>query len=164
MQDKRILVVYYSRTGTTKNISKIIGEKLSCSIEEIYDVKNRDGLMGFLKGGREGLKKNITVIKPIKKDPSMFNLIIIGTPVWASHLSPAIRTYINENHLKFKNVAFFYTQKGSASNKVFDDMRELIGKSPVATLKIDGKDFKDENYINKINEFTNEIFTNINEV
>lgn len=164
MEEKKILVVYYSRTGTTKTISKIIGEKLSCSTEEIYDVKNRQGVMGFLKGGREGLKKNMTVIKPIKKDPSMFNLVIIGTPVWASHLSPAIRTYLNENRLKFKNIAFFYTQKGSSSNKVFDDMIELIGKSPIATLKIDGKDFKDKDYINKIDDFTNEIFEKINKV
>lgn len=164
MEDKRILVVYYSRTGTTKNISKIIGEKLSCRMEEIYDVKNRKGLIGFLTGGKEGFKKHMTVIKPIKKDPSMYDLIIIGTPVWASHISPAIRTYISENWRKFKNVAFFYTQKGSSSNMVFSDMIELIGKKPVATLQIDGKDLKDESYIDKVQNFANEVYKGITEL
>ncbi|PRR78356.1 flavodoxin [Clostridium liquoris] len=162
MEDKKVLVVYYSRTGTTKDVSKIIKEKLRCSVEEIHDAKNRQGIVGYIKAGREGFKKSMTVIKPIKKDPSMYDLVIIGTPVWAAHISPAIRTYIHENRQKFKNVALFSTQKGSSSNMVYKDVVELIGKIPIATLKLHSKDFKENNYMNKIQDFLKEISVKIN--
>ena len=67
-----------------------------------------------------------------KKDPKKYDLIIIGTPVWAWTTTPAIRTYLTQN--KPKKVAFFCTSGGS-KGKVFEDMEEL-SKKPLATLDL----------------------------
>jgi flavodoxin len=42
---KKILVVYYSRTGMTKKLANSIANLLFADIEEIVDTKNRSGLM-----------------------------------------------------------------------------------------------------------------------
>ena len=51
--------------------------------------------MGWIIGGKEGYKKNLTKIK-YKKDPSKYDLIVIGGPTWVS-MTPAIRTYLLRN-------------------------------------------------------------------
>ena len=40
------LIVYYSRTGTSRIVADALVEYLSGSIEEIQSTKNRDGLLG----------------------------------------------------------------------------------------------------------------------
>ncbi|MEI6774938.1 MAG: hypothetical protein WCL18_09565 [bacterium] len=42
---KKILVLYYSRTGITKKLATFIGDVLDADIEEIVDTKNRSGVM-----------------------------------------------------------------------------------------------------------------------
>ena len=42
---KKTLVLYYSRTGTTKKLATFIGDVLGADVEEIIDTKNRSGVM-----------------------------------------------------------------------------------------------------------------------
>jgi flavodoxin len=103
------LVVYYSRTGKTKLVAEAIAAELGSDIEEIIDLKNRDGKIGWMGATRDASSEKETQIAPPKKVPSDYDLIIIGTPVWAFNLTPAIRTYLKKNDLTGKKVALFFT-------------------------------------------------------
>jgi len=59
---KKILVVFYSRTGNTKKVGEAIAGELNCDTEQIMDVKSRMGIFGWLRSGREAMKE---VIAPI---------------------------------------------------------------------------------------------------
>lgn len=157
MSNKKILVTYYSRSGTTKNIGGMISDILKCDLEEIHDTKKRKGFLGFIIAGRDSMFKRETVIESIKKDPAEYDLVIIGTPVWASNLTPAIRTYINSNKDKFKQVAFFNTLGGSDGEKVLDIMEELCGKGSLARLSLSEKIVKKESHKEFVNTFTHEV-------
>ena len=115
----KCLVVFYSLTGTTKKIAEVITDLLECDIEEIIDTTVRTGLKGHLVASKDALTKNNTVIKEISKDSSVYDVVIIGTPVWAFTMAPAVRTYIIENKGKFKKIAFFCTQGGMGSKTTF---------------------------------------------
>ena len=152
------LVVYYSRTGTTKKVGNLISEKLSCDVEEIFDTKKRSGTSGVLRAGKDALlKKKLTTLEKIKKNPELYDLVIIGTPIWASNMSTPIRTYISEHKDKFKNVAFFCTESSQGGVKCFENMEKLCDKKPMATLEIKKKMMKKETYIDKIKNFVEEI-------
>ena len=151
------LVVYYSRTGKTKKVGNLISEKLSCDMEEIFDTKKRSGILGFIKSGRDAMRKRLTILKEIDKNPDLYDLVIIGTPIWASNMSPPIRTYISEHKDKFKNVAFFCTEGSRGGLKCFENMEKLCDKKPMATLEINKKEIKKEIYIDKIKDFVEEL-------
>ncbi len=72
----KTLVVYYSRSGTTKKIADEICDKMNCDIEEIIDNKNRKGLFGWLIAAFDARSKKLTVIENIKNDPSKYDLVI----------------------------------------------------------------------------------------
>ncbi len=152
------LVVFYSRTGTTKKIAEYISSGLNCEYEEIIDTKKRTGfIIGFLKSGYAAVREKLTVIEGFQKNPEMYDLIILGTPIWASRMTPAIRTYITENKRKFKSVAFFCTEGGNKGFKAFESMRILCEKKPLSTLEINQKEIKNGTYTDKIYSFIQNI-------
>lgn len=151
----KILVAFYSRTGTTKKVGESIAENLKCDSEEIFDTKKREGLIGYVRGGKDALTRKLTKIKPIKKDSSNYDLVIIGTPVWAGRMTPAIRTYISEN--KFNNVAFFGTMGGNNPSNTFSEMEEITGKKPKDILVLRTKEVAKNEYSGKVSEFVEKI-------
>jgi len=133
---KKILVVYYSRTGHTKKIAEEISKNLNADIDEIIDKKKRKGFIRFLSAGREALRGNLTEIEFNKKTED-YDLVVIGTPTWAGTIPPAIRTYLSKN--KPKNIAFFCTHGSETEGKVFEELEKLSNK-PLATLSLRAKD------------------------
>lgn len=111
-EDKmKSLIVYYSRTGKTKKVAEFIKEELNGEIEEITSLKNRNGILGILLSIYESLFKKLTPIKEIEKDLKNYDLIVIGTPIWAGNFSSPVRTFIvkYKDILKTKDVILFCT-------------------------------------------------------
>ena len=138
------LVVFYSRSGNTKKVAKKIARQIKADTDEIIDLKDRSRkIIGWLVAGKDASMKKPTNIK-YKKSPDKYDSIIIGTPVWAWTITPAIRTYLKENgnklKTKAKKLAFFCTCGGQAG-KAFEEMQKL-SKKPQATLTIKDRDIK----------------------
>ncbi len=152
-----LLTVFYSRTGTTRKVAESIAEGLSCDIEEVVDTKSRVGPLHYLAAGREAGQKKLTVIQPLKKDPGLYDIVLIGTPVWAGTMSTPIRTYISQNRERFKAIALFCTSYGGGLDKTLKDMKELCEKPTVACLAIKAKETKSEQYLQKIKVFVDTI-------
>ena len=151
------LVVYYSNTGNTKKVATAISRMLDSDIEEIVDLKNRKGLIGRLSGGGDALRKKLTEIKRPKKDPSKYKLVVVGTPVWARSLTPAVRTYLAKKCRKLKKVAFFSTKGGLPGDAEFTEMKRLCGKKPIAVVDLRMKDIISGEFFNKIRKFVSKI-------
>ncbi len=151
------LVCYYSHTGNTQKIAELVAEKTAADVERIIDAKSRAGALGYLAAACDSMFKRRSRIQPVKKDPSKYNLVILGTPVWAWNLSPPMRTYILDHKAKFSHVAFFCTEGGAGGNRVFRQMADLIGKQPVATLELTEPDLKSNSYKGKLDEFVEQI-------
>ena len=147
------LVVYYSRTGNTRKIAEELANALGCDIKEIIDTKNRSGKLAYLSSGRDARNRKLTVLKDIITDPSKYDLLILGTPLWAGHVSVPVRTYIHQNQSNINKVAFFCTAGGEGFDGAFNDMKELCGVSPIATLGVRAKEIKNKSFDSKMQEF-----------
>jgi len=152
----KILITYYSRTNITEKVAKAIQKNLNCDIEEIIDLKNRSGALGWIRSLFDVMKQTPANIKPIEKDPSDYDLVIIGTPVWASSMTPAALTYLKENKDKLKDVSFFCTCGSSGYEETFSKMEEIVGKKAVETLFIIKKDLENS-FDSKIQSFTEKL-------
>ena len=151
----KILIAYYSRTNITANVAKSLQKELNADIEEIKDVKNRSGIFGWIKSCFEAIRRVPAEIKPIEKDPSEYDTVVIGTPVWASTMASPVLTYITENKEKFNDTALFCTCGNGGYKETFAHITEIISKTPLETLfltktDIGSYDDKLESYANKI--------------
>jgi flavodoxin len=151
------LVIFYSRKGTTKKIGEIIAEEIKAEYEEIIDTKKRKGIIGFLISGKDATFKKLAKIKEIQKNPELYDLIILGTPIWNRRMTPAIRTYITEQKHKIRHVAFFCTEGGKGGQRAFKGMANLCEKTPISTLELTKNDIKESLHLDKILKFIEEI-------
>ena len=151
------LVVYYSRGGNTRKVAEELSKELQCDVEEILDTTNRSGPMGWLSSGRQASSKALTKLQPIKNDPSKYDLVIIGTPVWASHVSTPVRTYVTDNKDKLKKVAFLVTESRGGDEGAVKDMEELSGKTSSGTLVVKAPEIKNGEYQAKVKKFADSI-------
>ncbi len=151
------LVVYYSRDGHTRKVAEELSKELKCDIEEIKDTMDRSGPMGWLSAARQARTKALTKLQPIKNDPSKYDLVIIGTPVWAGNLSPPVRTYIADNKDKLKKVSFLITENARGDEATIKEMEVLSGKTAAGTLVVKAKEIKNGEYQDKIKKFADSI-------
>jgi flavodoxin len=149
----KTLILFYSRTGTTRIVAEKIAAALDADIEEVIDKKDRSGPIGWILAGRDAMKKNLTEIGPLKKILSAYDLVVIGTPVWAGTMTPAIRTVLTEQKQNLKNLAFFTTQGGANEQKVFSNLEELTGVTPITKIFLTTKEVKNNQVDDKIKEF-----------
>lgn len=153
----KILIVYYSRTGVTKKVAEILQQKLNCDSEEIISVKDRKGPIGYMISGREAMQGTLAEIKPIISNPADYELVIVGTPVWAFTMSSPTRTFLTEQKDKLKKVAFLVTMGGSGQEKTYKKMAEIIGQQPIATLDLKTEEVVKGKAEERINEFVRKL-------
>jgi flavodoxin len=153
----KALVAYYSRTGITKKVAQFVSNTLGCDIEEILDKKERKGPVNYIIAGKDAVTKRLTDIEEIRMDPSLYDIVIVGTPVWAFTMAPAIRTYLTENKDRFKDLAFFCTQGSSGSSQTFKDMGAVAGKRPRASFEATAREVVKKEFVPKAEKFIENI-------
>jgi len=153
----KTLVVFYSRDGTTRKVATTISEALKCDIEELIDKRKRIGLFGYMRAGFDATFRRLTTIEEPKKNPNSYELIMIGTPIWSSKMTPAIRTYLTKHNDKLKNVAFFCSAGSGSNGNTFAEMQNICNKKPIATLEIKTDEVPQGKHMDKIEKFIQEI-------
>lgn len=160
----RVLIVYYSRTGTTKKVAEALKIKLEgADTEEIIDLTKRTGGLAYLAGGRDAILSRPTRISASQHNPENYGLVIIGTPVWVGTMTPAVRTYLKQYSRYLKNVAFFSTQGSPEAQKVMLNMRAMTRKEPLAEMQLSTKEVIKVEYGQKLDDFISIIKTNYRE-
>ncbi len=153
----KTLLVYYTRTKTTKKVADKIKNKLKCDLEEIIDTKKRQGAIGWISSGKDATFKKLTKIKKLQKNLADYDLIIIGTPIWSWSMTPAIRTFLSENkdilNQENKKIALFCTQGGSGGEKTFLEIENLLDQKAISRLELSTKEVIKDNYDAQIEEF-----------
>lgn len=127
----KTVVAYYSRTGHTKFIAEKIAQLLGADLCIITDKKNREVRIGFLGGGSDALREKLTDIE-LSKPIEGYDLVVIGSPVWAGKIAPAIRKFMITNNFKEKAVALFVTLDGNKPEKSLENMKEAISAKCIA--------------------------------
>ncbi len=126
--DLKILVVYYTRTGNTRFVAETLAANMGADIEEVIDLKKRSGTFAYLTGGGDARRGKETDIAPTKRMPADYELVVVGSPVWAGRPAPAITTYLKRNDLSGKKVAVFFT-KGGKGLQTAEQIRALAPNS-----------------------------------
>ncbi len=138
-------VVYYSMGGNTAFAAEKLAEKLGAELlrlepETAYPDK---GAKKFLFGGKSALMGEKPALKPYSFDAGC-ERVIFGFPVWASRVTPPLRSFIEDNRaaLQGKRFAAFACQMGSGGEKALESLRACLGVDAfeAQTILIEPKD------------------------
>ena len=155
----KVLVVYYSLNGNTRNIAMRIKEKTNADIYEIKTVrKYSSSPMIYITAKKEMNPKNYPDLKEKLPDFSQYDLIFVGSPVWWYTVASPVLSFLSQADFKEKTVVSFATHGGNYGS-FFEDFEKKAKNANV----IKGKDFKKvlkENEIilnNKISNWLNNL-------
>ncbi len=123
--DKKTLIVYFSLTGNTDYLAKVIQNKTNADIYRIrvktpYPIERADLLKRVKKEQDTG---NYPDLKSLPNNIDAYDQILIGSPVWFRSVSTPISSLLKQVDFKAKKVAAFCTC-GSKSGNFFSDFKK----------------------------------------
>ena len=157
----KTIIVYYSLTGNTDYVAKIISQKIDADLLKLEVIKSypNKGFRKYFWCGKSAVMGDVPKLK--KYDFGSYDLIIFGTPVWASNFVPPLRTFIRENKEKLsgKKYAVFTCYSGGGADKAIERLKkELeIEKFESELILIDPFDKKDDENDKKITKFSEDL-------
>lgn len=132
----KILIVHYSRTGTTHAVAKKIAQACHADLEAIIEVSGRTGWLGFVRSAWQAALHLDTPIHLAVHQPADYDLVVIGTPVWLWNMASPVRAYIKRHRGQFRQRGFFCACDGSGQAMVLADLARLAGQSVQAHLAL----------------------------
>ncbi len=74
----RSMVVFYSRNGNSTFVAEKVASELGADAEEVVDLKNRRGWLGFIRAGYDATRGKETKFEKTQKSPIDYDLIVVG--------------------------------------------------------------------------------------
>ncbi|MBN2599390.1 MAG: flavodoxin family protein [Candidatus Thermoplasmatota archaeon] len=126
MKPMKIGIVYYSRTGNTRNVAKILEEKFKEKNTEVDLIEiEHEKRPGFFAASRAAMKQEELPIKNTNFDLGHYDIILAGTPTWAGRPAPFLKSFLRKaEHITGKTVAFFGTGGGSITKR--DEFQRIL--------------------------------------
>ncbi len=131
--ERKILIVYLSRTNNTKAIAEIIhqyvgGRMVAIELEKPYPANYEATVQQVVRENETGylppLKTRIDGIE-------QYDFVFVGFPTWGMRLPPPIKSFLRQYSLKGKTVIPFNTNGGYGEGSSFQTVRELCPQSTV---------------------------------
>lgn len=158
MAARKCLVVFYSWSGTTRKVAQALAAELRCDCEEIVETRARRGFLAYTRSIHEAAQRRPAPIAPTKHNPSSYDLVIVGTPVWAWSVSSPVRAYLAANAQSLPQVAFFCTFGGRGEKSTFAQMQAICGKPPIGTIGFFARDVLSGQFLTRLKAFAASLF------
>ena len=124
-------IVYYSMSGNTEYAANRIADSLGADVIRIEPDKAYPdkGARKFIWGGKSAVMGETPKLRSYIFSADKYDLIIFGTPVWASTFAPPIRSFVKQNKpgLEEKKIALFTCSLGGGAEKTAEKLKEYLG-------------------------------------
>ena len=131
--EKKVLIVYLSRTNNTKAIAQIIhqrvgGKLVALELETPYPADYSTTMQQVVNENETGYLPPLkTKIERIEQ----YDVVFVGFPTWGMQLPPPIKSFLHQYDLKGKTVIPFNTNGGYGPGSSFQTIRELCPQSTI---------------------------------
>jgi flavodoxin len=142
---RKSLIVYFSRTGNTREVAGQIHELIGGDRQELetvvpypadYEAVKAQARQEQASGYKPAVTTKVANIRS-------YDLVYVGTPVWWATLPPPVRTFLSEYDLSDKIIVPFVTHAGSGFGSVVGDIAALCPRSVlVKGVAVWGKEAK----------------------
>lgn len=132
MDNKKVLVAYYSYTGNTEALAKKIQNMTNADLFEIVPkTPYSKDYNTVVAQAKEEKQKNYMPELVSNGDVTSYDIIFIGTPVWWYTMASPVKTFIANNNFDGKIIIPFCTHGGGGSSLTYSDIKKLAPHAKV---------------------------------
>lgn len=140
----KVLVAYFSATGTTKPLAEYAAEILSADLYEIVaEDPYTEADLAYYTNGRADQEQNDPSARPeisgSVENMEDYDTIILGYPIWHGQAPRIISTFLESYDFSGKTILLFCTSHSSGVGSSADNLHELC---PDSVNWLDGKRFE----------------------
>ena len=152
----KALVVYYSLDGNTRAAAESAAEELGCDILALEPVKPipEKGFKKMFVGGRQATFGEKPELKKLVCDPGSYDLIILGTPVWAGKCASPVWSFIDSCAVPERIKALFTLSGGGDDSKCVRQVEKKTGTLKARAALFDARNPKSSGNGEKLARFT----------
>lgn len=122
----KVLVLFYSRTGATRQVACALRRALDADLMEIRCPRFGLGIFGFLRAGYDSVRGNLPPIEVPEVDFSAFDLVLVGAPIWTGYPALPVRAFFSTAPVLGRETALFFTSEGQSEvQAAVDEVRRL---------------------------------------
>ncbi len=154
--DKKIAVVYFSATGTTKKVAEYIKDELNADIFEIVPKqKYSDADLNWNdRNSRTTKEQNDKNSRPeIASDINVedYDVIFIGYPIWWGDTPRIIQTFMESHELSGKTMIPFCTSGGTGISGSERTLKSYSGINWISGKKLSTSQSEVTNWVKSLN-------------
>lgn len=133
----KILVAYFSASGTTRRVAKVLAEAANADLFEIEPKEKYTSadLNWMDKSSRSTLEMNDPSSRPEIKTKvenfANYDAVLVGFPIWWYKAPTIINTFFEEYDFSDKKVVLFATSGGSGLGSTENILKPLCSKSTI---------------------------------
>lgn len=144
------LVLFYSATGNTRKAATALAGALGAELCEITCSAYAKGLWGPFRKAYDVLAGRNPPVEIPEKADQVWDMIVLGTPVWGARPAPPIRSYLQRDGRHYARLAMFVTASGTSPKyppgRAIEEMMTMSRLPPQHTCifteaQINGPDF-----------------------
>ena len=129
---QKMLVLYYSETGTTKTVAEELQQQLGADIEAVEAVEPYSGnFQETIQRGQREMQNGMPAIKPLKSDIKKYDVVFLGYPIWFGTYANPIATLVKEQNFEGKKVVPFCTFGSGGLNTSADALKKALPKAEI---------------------------------
>ena len=156
----KILCIYYSRSGKTKASMEKVAAALDAELVEITDGVKCTGPVGCIRSCLDAVRRSTRFLEPFHTERPIkdYDLVIIGTPVWAGRCSSIVREFLKKYGKECRAVAYVVTRgmERKRQEEVFAQMNLYTAAPYVCAVSLRsgdvGEDFWREEFLRELHE------------
>lgn len=147
LDSDKVLVLYFSQSGNTQKLAKLISDKVGGDFVRIETVQTYpteyNKLADFAKNERDNNIK--PELKELYLDLNKYDTIFIGYPIWWYQMPMPLYTLFDSYDFSGKTIIPFNTHEGSGNGGTYEDIKKLEPKATVLEgLPIRGGDMSND--------------------
>jgi len=128
----RSVVVYYSLTGNTVLVAKMIADRIGADLIRLQPDREvpESGAKKYLIGSKSVMLNEKPKLLNDDLNLDGYDTLIIGTPIWARSYVPAINTFLSDYGIKDKNIFIFTLHgPGAKTEPCYAKMKEKLTRN-----------------------------------
>ena len=132
----KILILYYSYSGNTKQIAEMIQKETGGDMAQIETIIPYDHNKVVSQGKDEVNQGCMPEIKPLSVRFEDYHTVILGMPVWWYSFAPAMKTFLENHNFSGKTVYSFVTSGGWNGHTLKDIEEACAGAKIESSINI----------------------------
>lgn len=153
------LVVFYSSTGTSRELARLLAAQQNWALGEIVEPQSRAGASGNWRCVLDSLLRRRPTIRYQGPDPASHDIVVLVSPIWMYRLAGPMRSFAAQYAASLGRFAVVSVMGSAGAVNAAVELAALLGHAPLRSIAFTSRDVLNGSCAARLQEFGDNLET-----